>query len=547
MPQLPVRAPWLTRTVALVALLALTPSPLPAQQPQPWQPPPYQLPPSQLPPSQSPPSTADLERRVRELEAVVQQLQSAPPTPQPAVIRDPRVPVLISFQESPDAPVNPSQTPVAGPNVGFPQAGSEQPGSSRQGSGGSGDGGGSGSEKTPVAGWNDGFFLQSSDKKYVLRITGQIQADYRNFLNDADTVDTDSFFIRRARLGIEADMFEYYEFRLLPDFGLGKTVLEDAYMNVHYWDAFQFEVGKFKQPFSYEQLIQDRFTPLVERSMIDQLVPARDEGVMIHGYNLFTKRLDYGIAVSNGEINGDADTNEHKDLNARIAVRPFNTEAFWPAVRLLQVGISGGVGVEQEPVSPATLKTSLGVPWFTFLPTVRADGVRDRWSPELVYFYGGLGFATQYFRQEQELRPAATGPAYKFQENLPIDGYYVMATYLLTGEERTAYTAVTPLRPFDPRCPFTCTGAWELTAMVSRLDVGNSAFAPGLPRLADPTRSSSGANEVLMGFNWYFNKWVRMQFNWEHSWFDSPAALGPGPSNITKHQDALDTRFQVIF
>jgi phosphate-selective porin len=144
----------------------------------------------------------------------------------------------------------------------------------------------------------------------------------------------------RARLGIEADMFKYYEFRLLPDFSNGQTPgnpaqerIQDAYLNVHYWNAFQVEAGKFKQPFSYEQLIQDRFVPTNERSLIDQLVPARDEGVMIHGYNLFYGRFDYQVAVSNGEINGDEDTNELKDLVARVAVRPFNDTRASPPMK----------------------------------------------------------------------------------------------------------------------------------------------------------------------------------------------------------------------
>ena len=104
----------------------------------------------------------------------------------------------------------------------------------------------------------------------------------------------DTFLIRRARLGIEATVANYYEFRLLPDFA-GTSVsksITDAYMNVHYWDQLQFEVGKFKQPFSYEDLIQDRYVPTMERSMMDQLVPQRDEGVMIHGHKWFDDRFD---------------------------------------------------------------------------------------------------------------------------------------------------------------------------------------------------------------------------------------------------------------
>ena len=95
--------------------------------------------------------------------------------------------------------------------------------------------------------------------------------------------------------------------------------------------CLQFEAGKFKQPFSFEQLIQDRYVPIMERSIIDQLVPARDEGVMIHGRKLLEDRLDYAVAVSNGEINGNTDTNNHKDFNGRIAIRPFNLPDRWEA------------------------------------------------------------------------------------------------------------------------------------------------------------------------------------------------------------------------
>src|SRR5262245_55391693 len=105
-------------------------------------------------------------------------------------------------------------------------------------------------QPTVFAGWDNGFVLRSHDDQFLLRITGQIQTDYRDYLNSADTTDIPTFLIRRARLGIEASVFRYFEFRLLPDFGQGNTRLQDAYLNVHYWNEFQFETGKFKQPFS---------------------------------------------------------------------------------------------------------------------------------------------------------------------------------------------------------------------------------------------------------------------------------------------------------
>src|SRR5262245_40012503 len=62
-----------------------------------------------------------------------------------------------------------------------------------------------------LAGWEDksGFFLRSADDRHQLRITGQIQADYRHYLNEMDTADVPTFLARRARLGIEATVFRY--------------------------------------------------------------------------------------------------------------------------------------------------------------------------------------------------------------------------------------------------------------------------------------------------------------------------------------------------
>ena len=125
--------------------------------------------------------------------------------------------------------------------------------------------------------------------------------------------------------------------------------------------------------------------------------------------------------------------------DGRIAVRPFNVDECC-VLRRLQIGISGGVGVENEPVAPNTLRTPATVPWFAYNATVRTDGTRFRLSPEVAYFYGPLGLAAQYYHQQQELRPSATGPSSAIIEDVSIDGFYVLATCFLTGEERIDYT-----------------------------------------------------------------------------------------------------------
>src|SRR5206468_13078919 len=154
----------------------------------------------------------------------------------------------------------------------------------------------------------------------------------------------------------------------------------------------------------------------------------------------------------------------------------------------------------------------------------------------------------QYFQMSQLMRPSALGAGSQFDINVPFEGYYIQATYLLTGEQRTSYgQAIDPRRPFDPHLNTFGPGAWELVGRVSRLRVSDVVFAPGAARLADPTAVSNTATEMTLGFNWYLNKWVRMQFNYEHAWFHNPVRLGPGPNGLLGHQDSLELRFQIIF
>jgi phosphate-selective porin OprO/OprP len=399
-----------------------------------------------------------------------------------------------------------------------------------------------------LAGWDDkaGFLLKSADDRFQLRITGQVQSDYRYYLNNRDTTDFDNFLIRRARLGIEATVFGNYEFRLLPGFEAGSTRFQDAYLNARWWEEFQFEAGKFKQPFSYEQLIQDRFVPTLERSLFDQLVPQRDVGLMFHGYKLFDDRFDYQASAFNGEINGDSDTDKNKEFAGRVVVRPLRELGLPDWLEPIQLGIAGTFGNDFGALGPTTLRTPAFVTWFVYSSATKPDGTRTRWSPELVYYYGPFGFAAQYFEERQELLAPAGRTSPATEVTVKYRGGYVLATLLLTGEEREAFShAITPLGPFDPpHCMGP--GAWELVGRVSRLtlDTDNPrAFV----RIMDPTRSATEATELTAGFNWYWNRWVRMQFNWELDRFDNAIRLGSTTANRLNHQNSFITRFQIIF
>ena len=498
-------------------------------------------------------SMAELQQRVQDLEAIVRQLKEGgagnPASTQPVSVTYtdpafPAAPPVGTLANAGAAPAAPLAAPLA--NAG---AGAADPPATN----------------APFVGWNNGFFLESPDRTCPLRITGQIQADFRGFLDPVDSSTTantavagspitgspDTFLIRRARLGIEATMAKYYEFRLLPDFA-GTSVsksITDAYMNVHYWDEFQFEVGKFKQPFSYEDLIQDRYVPTMERSMMDQLVPQRDEGVMIHGERLFCDRFDYG----GRRFQRRPQRQHHRQQQPQGLQRPRSSSArsmIRKGARFFAVwpfGLSGGVGVENEPLSstsstPPIITTPATVTWFAYNQRrAVANGVRDRISPELAYFYRSLGFASQYYQQDQLMhsrarlrrRPWWTCPSTDITFWQRISSRESNGPTTASRSSRSI--PLPPPRRWLRRGP----GNWY-------------SASTGLRSASRHSRTNLPSQDRALRPMW--RPWASIgtwtsgsaQFNWEHADFASPIKIGNMANPLSK-EDALYTRFQVIF
>src|SRR6185295_18290889 len=104
--------------------------------------------------------------------------------------------------------------------------------------------------------------------------------------------------------------------------------------NISYLNNFQVQAGRFKIPFSLDELTGDSHNDFVYRSLgANSLAPARDTGVMLHGR--FLKRaLNYWV----GGFKHDGDNARSKKIkggnetySARITglpLRKFNKDIF---------------------------------------------------------------------------------------------------------------------------------------------------------------------------------------------------------------------------
>lgn len=137
------------------------------------------------------------------------------------------------------------------------------------------------------------------------------------------------------------------------------------------------------------------------------------------------------------------------------------------------------------------------------------------------------------------------------------DGWYVQASWVLTGEARgynqqnAAFTQPKPRINFSPDSGGW--GAWELAARYSALDFDYRAGHAGAAVPVDGIRG--GEQQIwTVGINWYPNSVVRFALDYQHVDIDrlgTIPALGPDPAipntAIGQNINVLSLRSQVSF
>jgi phosphate-selective porin OprO/OprP len=373
-----------------------------------------------------------------------------------------------------------------------------------------------------LAGWKDGFYLESPDGSYKLKLRGYLQVQGR-FPFGADTDPTNStFFLRRVRPLFEGTLYKWFDFKIMPDLGQGDVTIEDAYLDVTYLaPELKLRAGKTKVPLSLERLQSSEYITFVERSIANRLTPNRDVGFYLFG-DLLASEITYQLGAFDGTLDNsstDGDINDGKEMAARVFLHPFLGLGA-PSLKGFGVGFGATYGNDDdgEDLSSLRYRTAERVTFFTYTSssdiTPSATGSRTRLAPQGYYFWGPFALMGEYnwTREGVSQENTATGAVREaFFENA---GWEVQASYVLTGEN-ASYRGVVPKRSFDPRSGRW--GAFEVAARGSKIDFDGDVFALGF---ADPTVSAGGAAEVSAGVNWYLTRNFKLMVDYFHTRFD---------------------------
>jgi phosphate-selective porin OprO/OprP len=362
-----------------------------------------------------------------------------------------------------------------------------------------------------TAGWQDGFFIQSSDGNHRVLIGFIGQMDGRFSVDDPRPI-TNTFTIRKVRPTFSGRVSRYFDFKIMPDFGNGTTTILDAYFDIRFSPMFRIRSGKDKTPVGYELLIGDAFLLFPERSLASNLVPNRDVGVQAQGD--LSPKVYYAAGVFNGIGDGassttDVDTNDGKDVAGRIVVQPFRSTQT-PAGALNGLGFQVGASTGKQTGLLPAFRTSVGQTYFSYATGTTAAGARARVTPSVFYYYKALGVFGEYVRSTQDVARAGTS------QEFTNTAWNVTGSLLLTGEAAT--TGITrPRLAFDPSA-----GNWGALQIVTRyavLDLDDDIFASGFAAAGGSER----AKQFTIGVNWYPASVFKYYLNYERTEFDGRA------------------------
>ncbi len=386
--------------------------------------------------------------------------------------------------------------------------------------------------------WKDGIRMDSKDGNFKIKMGGRIQLDVAGITSDDDDFvraveaaegeDLEGFGVefRRARLYIEGTVHDSVDFKAQYDFAGGDADFKSVYLGLRKLPVIgHLKVGHVDEPFSLEQLTSSKYITFMERALPNVFVPSRNTGVMGHNTAL-ENRLYWGVgAFEDVDDFGDS-FNDFSDWNitARLTGLPLHADK---GSKLLHLGLSYShqfrddskfdLRYRARPEAHITDARTVNTGNF------KVDNV-DLINPEAAFVWGPLSLQGEYFHSFTDSREA---------DDPQFSGFYVYASYFLTGEHRTYKTSAGAFDRVRPKTNFHPTkggwGAWELGLRYSYLDLNDEGIRGG------------EESNITAGVNWYLNPNTRVMFNYVYADVEDRENFDDGDLHI------VQSRFQIDF
>ncbi|WP_018880468.1 OprO/OprP family phosphate-selective porin [Thioalkalivibrio sp. ALE30] len=378
------------------------------------------------------------------------------------------------------------------------------------------------------------FRVESQDGKNRFGLRGRLMVDAEaanwddnlsEAANEADPIPEYGTFLRRARLGAIGVYDNLWEWQLEVDFRDSEVRFANAYV-ARLFDSGRLAVGNFKEPFSLESSTSSRRLTFMERATpVDAYRPSRQIGLM---YETLVPDWYFAAGVFGGDgTDRDRDVEEGYSLATRASFAPYMSEDTFTH---LGASFNHRVNATDEgTLEDVRLRSREGARAIDVRLIGRNDleGVDSysRYALEAAWGKGPFSLQGEYLRVDLDLDREqvldAHGSDATDKSSLTLDGYYIQASYFLTGEQRNYRAFSGDFGAVRPNSVFGNggTGAWEIAARYAHADS------------LEHTQVGRGnkMDHYTLGLNWYPNQ--DMVFKLNYMYFDYEGRGGVSNGN----------------
>ena len=378
------------------------------------------------------------------------------------------------------------------------------------------------------SGFDNGFFIRSADSSFVFRPFGLIHTDLRvinkGMQINSDETQSSTFLVRRLRFGFEGTLYKKIDYDLEANIVSHSVELIFAWINFGYLPTAQIRIGQFKEPFSYEVLLPEKYLDFIERSMAATVLsPAEDIGIMVHNFgNPLGGFFEYGIGMFNGLGTDVKNTDKTFEYAGRINIYPFlsSENSLFKNIRLAGYALYEGNRTEGVYTRQ---RTTLG---FEFFPRVITNGKRISFGTDIQWLYGPFSLKAEYIKTLEDR-------AETLDKEIETEGWHLDLTYLLTGETKTLRMK----------------SGFEIAARIERLstNAGSPITLTGYANaLGNPIIiQKNDVTTLTVGLNYYLNYNIKFQTNYQLDLFGN-SLLTPTSRNVDILMTADDTRGKLL-
>ncbi len=363
--------------------------------------------------------------------------------------------------------------------------------------------------------WKGAPELSSSDGKFKFKVRGRVMTDYDGINQDTSVTgkdDVSAVELRRARLGVEGVVYYDWKYKFEVDFAGNSTSIKDAYVSYANWAPWEESEIRFGNQYVYnsiEQLTSSRFITFNERAAFeDAFFLERQIGVgLLAGNDHWSFQTGY-YGAEPGE-QGDF-FNDSTAFSVRGTVAPINNDT--TVVHL---------GASYRHRDAGTLRDTGAAELFQYRARGADAHLADRFvavpmigeSDDMFVLEGAAVFKSLSFQGEYSQLQTDLPPGFGTNVSPTYNGYYVDASWFLTGEMRN-YEAKTGefgrtkvLHPV-----YGDSHGWGAWQIAGRYDVINLSDSSTVLNNAGIDCSKCGDQRTwLIGLNWLLTDYTALK------------------------------------